>query len=548
MTTNHIKTPGEKSEQDTRQREERVAAIHRLSDLIDSGELKEDILKRIDKGNELPIAPATWNTLIRLTASADRSVTDLSNIILGDYGLTSKVLKLVNSVHYMRFGEVTTVSRAILLLGLETIKNMAITMSLFGELQKAQSSYLTGLLTKAIYAALVGQALSTRMSYPNPEEAFLGSLFGFLGEILAAYYAPNRYGEIRTIVKQENDPAPGGMAHRTSWFYRDIGLSVARTWGLPGKMIVCMRPITKSTVSSKADIDRLHCICTIAYNVAEISERESTEEIRKRRIEEHLDFYGHYYEVARTDIDEIRTASAKDVQKYCSAYEIDFQDTPIGEGIYVESEQDRETNSEELIEELQTDFLESMQGETGSVEEAENPEIIFANGMRDIARALLEDYQMDDIFTIIMETVYRGLRPIGIVKIMLLIRNTKKPVMDVRLALGDSTVALRKWFVVPIDQKEEDFFNIALNRQTDLLIKDTSAKAASRLIPGWLADALREPAFLMALPITVKEKSIGMIYIEGRREALPAIQPSHLHYLKVLHDQAVLAIRKKSGV
>jgi hypothetical protein len=168
--------------------------------------------------------------------------------------------------------------------------------------------------------------------------------------------------------------------------------------------------------------------------------------------------------------------------------------------------------------------------------------------MRDIARALLDDYQLDDIFTIIMETVCRGLRPAGITRTMLLIRNTKKPVMDVRLALGDSTAALRKWFIVPVDQKEEDFFNIALSRRKDVLIKDTGAKATARLIPDWLANSLRERAFLMAPPITVRERSIGMIYVEGKCEALTATQPSHLHYLKVLHDQTVLAIRKKSGV
>lgn len=180
----------------------------------------------------------------------------------------------------MRFGEVTTISRAILLLRLENIKNMAVTMALFEKLQKTQSAYLTGLLTKAIYAALIGQALSSKIAYPNPEEVFLGSLFGYLGEILTAYYAPNRYGEIRVITDRETDQEPGGMSHRASWFHRDVGLSVAQTWGLPGKVITCMRSVEKAEVLSKMDVDRLHCICAIAHSVAEISERELGEETR----------------------------------------------------------------------------------------------------------------------------------------------------------------------------------------------------------------------------------------------------------------------------
>jgi eukaryotic-like serine/threonine-protein kinase len=444
---------------------------------------------------------------------------------------------------------VTTISRAILLLGLENIKNMAITMSLFERLQKAESPYLAGLLTKAIYAALIGKELSARIAYANPEEAFLGSLFGFLGEILTAFYAPERYRAIRAVTDQETETGQESVADRASRFYRGIGVTVAQTWGLPGKVVVCMRPVEKAEVTSKVDVDRLHCVCAIAYNVADISEREPNEEGRKRRIEAYLDFYGYQYRGVQKGVEEIRAALSGDVQKYCSAYGIDFRETTIGEGLSREPEREEVASSEELIEELQSDFLESMQGDSEKTEEQENPEVIFANGMRDVARALLDEYQMDDIFTIIMETMYRGLRPAGVAKTVLLIRNTKRPVMDVRLALGDSTVALRKWFIVSVDQKEEeDFFNIALHRGKDLLIKDTAAKATRRLIPGWLTDSLKEPAFLMVMPIVVKERSIGMIYIEGPRKVLAEIRPSHLHYLKVLHDQAVLAIRKKSGV
>ena len=54
--------------------------------------------------------------------------------------------------------------------------------------------------------------------------------------------------------------------------------------------------------------------------------------------------------------------------------------------------------------------------------------------------------------------------------------------------------------------------------------------------------------YIITIPLIVRDKSIGMIYIEGKKEGLTDIMPSHFHYIKILHDQAVIAIRKKSGM
>jgi eukaryotic-like serine/threonine-protein kinase len=514
---------------------------------IRNGSLYEEILDKIERTGELPVAPSTFSVLSTISSGSDTSLSDLSNIVLKDYGLTSKILKLMNSVHFMRFGEVTTISRAILLLGIQNVKNTVVTMSLFENLQKSRAPYFSHLLSRAVYAAIMGVSLAKKLRYPNPEEAFLGSLFCCLGEILAAYYVPRRYEVMRQIIIDKNsDDNEDSQEHAllVAHFYRSIGMKVGRSWGLPGKMVTCMRKVEDGETSSNTDDANLHCVCSLANTVADISEQDMDEEIRQQHVERLFDSFGTHFSFLKDHIKEIRTDAFGSLKSYCSAYNIDFNKTPIGSTKKKMAPSAREN----LVTEMETDFLSTMELEPGIAEEVQNPEIIFANGLRDVSRALLDSYNLDDIFTIIMETIYRGLRPAGVAKVVLLIRNTRKPIMDVRLALGEPTAILRKWFVVTIGNDDQDVFTIALSRKKELLIKDSASPSVARAIPDWLADSFQGPNFFLVLPIVVTGKAIGAIYVDGPSDAVPKIASSHFHYLRLLCEEAVLAIRKKSGV
>src|SRR5208337_5674269 len=80
---------------------------------------RDMILARLQEHHDFPAMSNTVDVMNQFKSSEDVSVSEFANIILRDYGLTSKVLRLVNSVSYAQYGEVTTISRAIVLLGFE---------------------------------------------------------------------------------------------------------------------------------------------------------------------------------------------------------------------------------------------------------------------------------------------------------------------------------------------------------------------------------------------------------------------------------------------
>ena len=91
-------------------------------------------------------------------ANADK----LANVILRDLSLTSKLLTMSNSSFYgSRATEVTSVSQAVVLLGVQTVRMVASSLTLFGHL-KGDSEFLRDSMTKSFLAGLIARHLAQR--------------------------------------------------------------------------------------------------------------------------------------------------------------------------------------------------------------------------------------------------------------------------------------------------------------------------------------------------------------------------------------------------
>jgi len=515
---------------------------------IKSPEFKERILNRIRGGDDFPATSATVNVITQLTSSDEASLNELANLILKDYGLTSKILKLVNSVTYMKYGEVTTISRATILLGMTAIQNMAISMSLFETIRKKRSKYLPDLLSKALYAAAIAQTIAQKMGRLDTEEAFICALFHLFGEILTAYYAPREHAALRAIAEEKGtDHGSGGIRFAVNELYRSLGKDVALEWGFPQKMIVCMEKANALEVNEKDALNQLQCICSIANDIAWISENEPDEKRKQTQIKAIFDRFGGPFRDVKSSVGDITTLSRGNLDMYCSVYGIDFEKSAIGKQVLKQPDGTTDDDGR-TAQPVELDFSVDLFTRASGSETSPNPDMIFASGLQDVTSAIGDNFDLQNIFRIIAETMYRGLQQGGITKVVLLIRNTSFPSLDVRLAMGESISRLREWFKVPVTKNRQDIFNVALHQQKDILIRNSSSDDAQKILPPWLVRNLATPVFLILLPVVVKGKTIGIVYIEGKAEEFKKILPSHLNYVKILHGQAILAIKTKSSV
>ena len=68
-----------------------------------------------------------------------------------------------------------------------------------------------------------------------------------------------------------------------------------------------------------------------------------------------------------------------------------------------------------------------------------------------------------------------------------------------------------------------------------------------KLVPKWFREKVSPDIFVILLPIVINKKPIGMFYIEAEKSDLQKISGTHLVYLKILRDQAVMAINQIQG-
>jgi eukaryotic-like serine/threonine-protein kinase len=517
-------------------------------------EIKNDIMLQIRSGDDFPVTSAAVGIIGQLTCGQDVPVAELANAVLGDYGLTSKLLRLINSVYYLRFGEVTTISRAIILLGTDHLRDIALSVTLFDRLQVGASQEMIDVLCRAVYAAVMGRGMASATSHVNPEEAFICSLFHTLGEMLTAYYAPRTYAALSSTSGHADEPA----RTRASLLYLSLGKEIAQGWRFPARIVHSMdRPIIDA--KQEDDIYRLCCISSGANDIARIMEEDLEPDKKREKIKSVLKTMHLPSLFVRSDGDETGPVTVEDVQKYCSLYGIAYHQSTIAQSLSEKSGNPQDTadtadetmgtvghDTEQLDPSPEGAPLSRVDMAPEPPEPQDDPETVFVRGLHEVGDAFLEDCPLDDILTIIIETVFRGLKPFGLLRTLLLIRDTHRPVMEVRLALGDSLGHLKSWFAIPVATGSLDLFNTALSEQKNVFVNDTGAENGRQLIPDWLSAHVDGPVAIGVLPLYIKKITIGIIYLEGRQNLFKNLPQNYLNYLKLLHQQAVLALRQRN--
>ncbi len=152
--------------------------------------------------------PAAAEIIQQLHAAVKRencAALDVVRLILKDPGLSSKILRVVNSAYYRQQSDsISTITKAVIILGFETIRDIATGLLLLEELIKRghTSEFIREGLRRSLYCGLLAQALSSKVGYPTPEEAYLLGLFADWGMLWIAAHFPKDFEKALLIQRQ----------------------------------------------------------------------------------------------------------------------------------------------------------------------------------------------------------------------------------------------------------------------------------------------------------------------------------------------------------
>jgi HD-like signal output (HDOD) protein len=142
------------------------------------------VSEAIGEISHIATLPEVTMRIIRLVEDPDSSAQDLNNVITHDPALGARILKVVNSAFYGLPGQIGSINRAIVLLGLNAVKNIAIAASLAKLFRggKIHPSFdARELWTHSIGTATGARLLSDKVGLKLPDEAFLAGLIHDLG-------------------------------------------------------------------------------------------------------------------------------------------------------------------------------------------------------------------------------------------------------------------------------------------------------------------------------------------------------------------------------
>ena len=230
------------------------------------------LMRRMQRKQDFPTISSTLADINRLAGDGSNASADkLANVILRDLALTSKLLKLVNSAYYgSRTSEVTSISQAVVFLGVQTVRMTANSLTLFGHL-KGDSAALRDSMVKSFFSGLIARHLARRAHLPDVEEAFICGMCQNLGENLVIYYFGDEFEEITALRESKELDKPAASRGILGVSYADLGAAVAGSWGLPSSIVDAIKGRPPGPVSEPAgDDERIRDLAVFSNRLCDL--------------------------------------------------------------------------------------------------------------------------------------------------------------------------------------------------------------------------------------------------------------------------------------
>jgi eukaryotic-like serine/threonine-protein kinase len=239
------------------------------------------LLRRMQRTGDFPSISRTLSDINRLTGDEQQANADkLANVILRDFALTGKLLKLVNSAFYgTRATEVTSVSQAVVFLGVEQVRMTANSLAFFGHM-KNDSVILKDSMTKSFMAGLIARYLAQRAKLRDAEEAFISGMCQNLGENLVIFYFADEFEDIVELQRRKGLDKAAAARGVLGVGYTEIGSAVAKTWNLPGSIIDAIRGVPPGVLAEPAsDTEKIRDIAVFANELCDLFQNHAYDEI-----------------------------------------------------------------------------------------------------------------------------------------------------------------------------------------------------------------------------------------------------------------------------
>lgn len=514
------------------------------------------IVARLRQKSDFPTVTDTIRAINRTASSELAPASALCEVILDDVALTGKLLRVVNAACYGQFrGTIGTVSKAVIIVGFDAVRNIATSLLLFDHLQnKDHARQLRHAMAGAYFSALLGDELLRRSGLHGREEIFISTLFHRLGQLLVSAHMHEEHAEIEKRRKSADLTDEEAARAVLGVGYEELGIAIGKLWNFPDPIIASMRALDCSTVTHEQfGREPTRVIAEFAHAVSDL--------MRPGRENRAADIDALVRQCAKAlaiEPDELGLSVNAAAQAFArDAHLMDL----VGEKKAVQDAVHRwnhpdlpEGGAEHGAADAGAARAGHGHGEDSPQTAEDHPDShqtdrhrrhVLLSGLAEI-REQNEHFQHGkrrDLMDRILETIYHG---VELQRVLLFVRDPQARCLVARSGCGAGAKALiGENLTIPLDKAKSVFF-AALDSGADLAVEDIEAEKVRPYIPDWYRHRLSAGGLLL-LPVRIGQRPQALIYGDTKPGRPLLLKGDRLDLVKALRDQAVLAIARRQG-
>jgi len=500
----------------------------------DTRKVRAALLNKVCGDEEMFALGSSVAQVVQMASSDDQGTHDLAYYVLSDPALTQRILRLSNTAQYRTASgtNVTTISRAISLLGFDNVKTTALAMLLVDALSSsAHAQSVRVELQAALCASLVGREMARHTHYQGAEEASIGALFKNLGPLLVASHEHERYREINALVASGKHTLAQASQMILGCSYDTLSEAVMREWEIPDVIVRSLVAPPAGTLKVAANRGEwMRQVAALSIDVSRLMAR-SVDPKASNEARAILARYGAALNLDAEGMDALFDTVAGEMTELLQSMNMEAP-APLKE------EPDDLGGLPNVL------LLATMGGEAAA--DGRHPSGKPLNA-RDLLLAGVQDVtqmraagksKVNDVIQAVLETLYRSM---GFRFATVCLKDPRAGQYRARLAFGTGHAEKQAGFAFPVEATR-DLFHLAMENDADLMIADATTPKIRDLLPAWHRALLPDARSFIVLPLIVGKVQLGLFYADRTECAPEGVPPDETSLIKALKGQVLAAL------
>jgi putative nucleotidyltransferase with HDIG domain len=221
-----------------------------------SPELSQKLATAVDS---MPAFPRSVQRILELTRDVNSTPRELVDVIDKDPVVTVKILKVVNSAYYSLPRQITSIGHAVVYLGFNTIKNLALSIAAIGMLPKNNPSGfdVQQYLLHSLSTAGLAKQLAHGVDDADPMDCFIVGLLHDFGKVVFAQFMPNEFKAALDASQASSTPLHRVLQQQIGADHFVVGAMLVKKWRFAPALI---ETIGHQTVETLRDTDMIACV------------------------------------------------------------------------------------------------------------------------------------------------------------------------------------------------------------------------------------------------------------------------------------------------